>query len=324
MKNTLLFSFLFFSFLGMSASTIPVDLGADTVVCDSMLLDAYSPDFVSYSWNTNDTTSSIVIYTTGLYSVIVTDSTGCTGTDTIQVVVNPSPVFDLGPDMFVCDSAIFDAGFVNVCRWSFPSPITPTYTLTDTGIHKVWMEIEALGCKAIDTVIVELERSPVAYFTFNWVNFGYEYEFFNHSLYADSVIWDFGDGQTSTEWNPVHEYQFNGQFFTTLIVFNNCGTDTIGQVLSGWSIEDELFSQSIELFPNLTNGIFWIESEDIQSKNLSLEIHNLQGQILLKKEIPFAINQLKEKVNLSNFPKGIYIIKIEDETRTAFKRILLE
>jgi PKD repeat protein len=38
--------------------------------------------------------------------------------------------------------------------------------------------------------------------------------------------WDFGDGSTSTEQNPVHVYQQEGAYDVTLTVSNSYGTDT--------------------------------------------------------------------------------------------------
>jgi PKD repeat protein len=39
--------------------------------------------------------------------------------------------------------------------------------------------------------------------------------------------WDFGDGTTSTEQNPVHTYQQEGAYDVTLTVSNSYGTDTV-------------------------------------------------------------------------------------------------
>jgi PKD repeat protein len=40
--------------------------------------------------------------------------------------------------------------------------------------------------------------------------------------------WDFGDGQTSEEENPIHIYDQPGTYYVNLIVTNNIGTDTFG------------------------------------------------------------------------------------------------
>ena len=53
-------------------------------------------------------------------------------------------------------------------------------------------------------------------------------QFFNHSQPFESVLWDFGDGTTSTEYSPIHVYETEGVFDVKLIA-NSCGgaSDTI-------------------------------------------------------------------------------------------------
>ncbi|RMG60107.1 MAG: PKD domain-containing protein [Bacteroidetes bacterium] len=45
--------------------------------------------------------------------------------------------------------------------------------------------------------------------------------FANRSEGADSYLWDFGDGNVSTERNPTHIYADTGTYFVTLIAYNN-------------------------------------------------------------------------------------------------------
>ncbi|GAB1371537.1 hypothetical protein MASR1M45_15990 [Candidatus Kapaibacterium sp.] len=40
-------------------------------------------------------------------------------------------------------------------------------------------------------------------------------------------LWDFGDGSTSTELNPIHEYKYSGDFTVKLIVRDTLGADTL-------------------------------------------------------------------------------------------------
>lgn len=46
----------------------------------------------------------------------------------------------------------------------------------------------------------------------------YEVTFTNHSLFAATSFWDFGNGETSEEQNPVYTYTENGIFDVTLTV----------------------------------------------------------------------------------------------------------
>lgn len=49
------------------------------------------------------------------------------------------------------------------------------------------------------------------------------FTFVNSSTGGTSYFWDFGDGTTSTQFNPVHSYSLGGTFTVTLIVTNSFG-----------------------------------------------------------------------------------------------------
>lgn len=49
----------------------------------------------------------------------------------------------------------------------------------------------------------------------------------NQSAGGNEFHWDFGDGQTSTELNPVHAYSTFGTYNIQLIAMNTCGNDTM-------------------------------------------------------------------------------------------------
>ena len=52
-------------------------------------------------------------------------------------------------------------------------------------------------------------------------------QFVNLSNSADSYLWDFGDGSTSTQENPAHPYSSIGNYSVQLIAYNSYGSDTI-------------------------------------------------------------------------------------------------
>lgn len=77
---------------------------------------------------------------------------------------------------------------------------------------------------------------------------------------------------------------------------------------------DEPNILKMNIFPNPTNGVVNIEfPEDLDYKNYKLIITNVLGQNIISKDI---LNS-KEEFNLTNFNKGLYILKLID-TKNSF------
>jgi PKD repeat protein len=57
-------------------------------------------------------------------------------------------------------------------------------------------------------------------------------QFLNTSSNATSYLWNFGDGATSTSFNPTHQYPLPGDFNVTLKVTGPTGTDSICKIVS--------------------------------------------------------------------------------------------
>ncbi|MFK8008442.1 MAG: PKD domain-containing protein [Saprospiraceae bacterium] len=69
--------------------------------------------------------------------------------------------------------------------------------------------------------------TPEANFTF--VNNMLIVNFSNLSQNANTTIWNFGDGSSSSDLNPNHLYPESGTYNVQLIVSNDCGMDTFSQ-----------------------------------------------------------------------------------------------
>ena len=68
-------------------SALPsINLGADTIVCNSYTLNATG--FSSVMWSNGSTTPTLTVATTGVYDVIVTDANGCSNMDSVEVRID--------------------------------------------------------------------------------------------------------------------------------------------------------------------------------------------------------------------------------------------
>lgn len=142
-------------------STTPPDLGNDTAFCDgnSVAFDAGIYD--SYSWNTGETTQTIIVNTSGTYIVTVTGSNTCTAIDSVQVTVHPLPVVHLSNDTSFCGTQltiIADSGYANYL-WNGAIAGTYQYVATVSGDYFVNVT-DSLGCSNnSDTMHLELNLS---------------------------------------------------------------------------------------------------------------------------------------------------------------------
>ncbi|MCF8370155.1 MAG: PKD domain-containing protein [Bacteroidales bacterium] len=74
----------------LNANTIFVDLGSDSTTCAiPVAIDAGL--FSSYNWSTGSVSQTITAYSTGVYSVSVTDANGCHSTDQVEMTIHPLP-----------------------------------------------------------------------------------------------------------------------------------------------------------------------------------------------------------------------------------------
>ncbi len=206
----------------------------------------------SYSWDFGDGSSSTEInpiYTyddDGIYTVTLEAFNDC-GVDiyTFDVEVVSIPVALFSSDIvFGCIPATVsfdDLSTPNTTSWNWsfpggdPSTSTDQFPVVDyfsTGFYDVTLTVtNAAGSDTYtETSYVEVVDLPIPGFTYSVVD-GVA-TFTNTSMGATDYLWNFGDGATSTEINPVHTYSTSGDYIVTLEITNFCGAEVEVQTVS--------------------------------------------------------------------------------------------
>ncbi len=132
-----------------------VDLGADISICPGTTATlAPVPEVGHYLWSTGDTTATITVATAGTYWLQITNGSGCTATDTVEVHVFDQPTVNLGPDTAICSGELLtlDAGPAATYLWS-TGQTTRTIQVLEAGAYTVSIT-NANGCTATDQVVV--------------------------------------------------------------------------------------------------------------------------------------------------------------------------
>ncbi len=182
----------------------------------------------------------------GTYNVrlIMTDTGACNNPDTIIKPVTVQNVFvktKLNPPPPVCqnDTIVFNHTTENATgyHWDFGDGHTSTdpvgkHAYDSVGTYTVRFRVtNPNSCNKEDTasVIVTVAESPTANFIFKPIQpeRNKPTEFLNRSVGATGYHWDFGDGRSSAEENPIHQFYYTGTFNVCLTAYNEIGCDDV-------------------------------------------------------------------------------------------------
>ncbi len=208
-------------------------------------------DFYNGSiWDFGDGDSSTVndpthTYTAdGTYTVILTSFNECDtvrSTEVLNVVLLPVAGIASDPNDGCVDLVVqfndASTGTVDMHEWTFEGgdPATsndpnPIVTYNARGVYDVRLIVtNVTGSDTVDMMNhIEVEDIPTA--GYDYTQDSLDFAFNDTSIYSvDSVKWDFGDGNGSTMFDPMHSYDEAGVYPVTLIAYNHCGTDTLTQ-----------------------------------------------------------------------------------------------
>ena len=143
--------------------------------------------------------------------------------------------------------------------------------------------------------------------------------FYNNSYNATDFYWDFGDNQSSTEIEPLHQYSEAGNYQVKLTAYNNCLIDSTEQTLATITTKELKQTQMFSVAPNPASDYIKITSA-ANTIIKQIEIHNSSGkQVFLRK----IFNEENIKINTLSLKQGVYILQIETEKFFVHKKIII-
>jgi hypothetical protein len=277
----------------------------------------------AYQWSTDpvQTDSMITGLTAGMYRLTLTDADDCVVLDSVEVmstvalfgqVVIRQPVSCQGS----CDGEVEINAFGGVPPYSFEWPDGSTDTLRAelcAGEYEVTITDQMEEERIAMFKLLPTKTLPVASFEADTMSL---MTTFTDLSTANTTAWewDFGDGQTAVEQNPVHAYAESGTYTVCLIAGNDCGRDTICQDVTVQLVTGvwEVFQASASLFPNPTSNDFRFEFSLEKSASLSIFLTDLSGRLLkvdASEEI-FQSGWHSRLLSLADYPPGVYLVVV--------------
>lgn len=243
--------------------------------------------------------------------------------------------FDIGADEFLASAAgLLDEDEVEKCPSANVTlgnaPISGvTYSWSDgstgstltTNAAGQYVVTATSSCGSFsDTVLVTNKPAVNAAFSIGSIS-GLAVVFNNTSSNASGYNWNFGDGNTSTDENPIHMYTAAGQYVVTLTVYSECDTVTVSNVVNVLNVSNEEFSTAnVRLYPNPASNYIQLESLNGTLEVSEMEICDITGKMVRKVSVNDKFNTLE--IDLDGLNSGVYMLKYrQNESLVVLKFI---
>lgn len=204
---------------------------------------------------------------------------------------------------------------------------TATADLSADGEYNVvgWASLANDFDNSNDTfkVVVHNQSAPEAVFTTNVV--GGDLSVKNatdEGFAATSYAWNFGDGFTSGDKEPLHTYAAAGTYEVSLIAVNACGRDTMVNTITvtAVGINNTVNAKNVAIYPNPNSGKFNVDFQLTLRDDVTVKVTNLNGQTVYSNKIG-STSAENLSIDLSDLAAGVYTLKVEGVNTQITKKI---
>lgn len=279
------------------------------------IIDSAVPGSVSFQYNQP-----------GTYSInLAISANGCLAEVVKVIEVYPIPEISLPNQFELCEdeTLVIDAGpgFTSYL-WN-DGTNNQTLEVSEAGIYSVEVT-DNNGCTNSASTEVLVRPLPIAEY-----NVMYEVAEQSVTIYlenlsqnANSYLWDFGDGQSSNESNPIHTYSdinilFGAVYELCLTSSNDCNESTLCQFINlTVTNTDSFLSNEIKVYPNPVNGILNVQMP--QDHEYNVEVYSKTGKLALSGVLR------QNQINMSSLESGQYYIKLSSGNENYIQKIIVK
>ena len=270
---------------------------------------------ITFEWTGGPSGDTYSNLNAGVIEVVATDDQGCKSSKLFLLTYDTKIVFEVVTTHPTCADS--EDGSINVTATGAPGisyqwdngPASNTYTGLNNGNYTV-TATSSNGCIAEHTYMLTATPEVVTA-GFDFTSDELVVNFTNTSVNGVTYEWDFGDSNSSTDFEPVHTYASHGTYTVCLTTSGDCESTTVCDEIvvhdSSVGLGEWHTSHSFTIYPNPAS--YEVNFETTMSHVHSIELVSVTGQLVSSQKITAGTTIIK----LSNLSEGLYIVNALQE-----------
>ncbi len=270
---------------------------------------------------------------TTTYTVVGSDSSGCSDVTSIIVNVGSSPNVTASTNNdTICsgqstnlNAQVQGPPFGLQFTWT-PGPLNGPNVMvspTTTTTYVVSVTSTFNACPGHDTLTIEVLPAPTAGYTFVANNLVLTFTD-NSSGTNLTYLWNFGDGTTDTTQNPVHTYNAIGIYTVTLTVSDGTCSNTYTQVITVGNVGLASLNDGspLILYPNPVLDDLYVEFI-AQDSPLTINVVDQLGHTVASYKAQYSQGEkVKYLIPSASLAAGLYQLHIFNNTNNTSLRFI--
>lgn len=144
---------------------------------------------------------------------------------------------------------------------------------------------------------------------------------------ASTILWDFVNGSPTSSANTTEAVTYNtlGTHDVTLYALGGCRVDSLKKqvvVSNTTSISLNELDASIKVYPNPVKDKLMIQFNEFVNGNVNLDLMDANGRVVYSNFVP-NVKNLTHTLDVNKVAKGIYQLRITNQTNTVQKKIII-
>ena len=280
----------------------------------------------SFTWSTipSQTTATASGLAAGIYQITITDNkNGCKEIVPVAVTAIPQITLTVSSTYEYCyksngTATVVPSGGSGTYSYVWNNgQTTQLITGLAAGIYTV--SVSDGSCTASASIIVSSVSGPLVQFT-NIVNASCGYSNGSATATASGGITPYSYLWSNSQTTQTATGLAKGTYYINVTDSTGCITHDSVYINCVSAVMEYENISNIVVAPNPSNGVFTITLQNTPNKNSEIEIFNSLGQSINKD----ILNTQTKTIDISNYPKGFYFLKISSEEKYLFKKIIKE